>query len=295
LKSGSASGRQGDLFRDLNPAADLERLWRDAEENEKASRARFAQRRLKPVEVIPEWQRVRDLLGDTEDVRRFVRRALDRVGITFDGRSIPVDALPDMVREALSSRGIQGRIRVSFDPVAQPGIEVLHRTHPIVATLSDTLSEGALEDAPDALARSGAWISRNATAMRTLALLRVRHRIRRASAASDDFLLAEEIVPVLWEGTATAHVAIGLDALKVLDEEVGATLPEPVRRAQVLRARDRIDASDALAAIARSRAETLTADHDRLRVASSTRGRTIVKPVLPPDLIALHVILPEAD
>ncbi|QJF50687.1 DEAD/DEAH box helicase [Roseobacter ponti] len=295
LKSGSASGRQGDLFRDLDPTADLERLWRDAEENEKASRARFAQRRLKPEEVIPEWQRVRDLLGDTEDVRRFVRRALDRVGITFDGKSIPVDALPDMVREALSSRGIQGRTRVSFDPVARPGIEVLHRTHPIVATLSDILSEGALEDTPDALARSGAWVSRNATMMRTLALLRVRHRIRRASAASDDFLLAEEIVPVLWEGTARELAAIGVDALKVLDEEVGATLPEPVRRAQVLRARDRIDASDALTAIARSRAETLIADHDRLRVASSTRGRTIVEPVLPPDLIALHVILPEAD
>lgn len=295
LKSGSASARQGDLFRDVDPAADLERLWRNAEENEKASRARFAQRRLKPEEVIPEWQRVRDLLGGTEDVRRFVGRALDRVGVTFDGKSIPVDALPDMVREALSSRGIHGRTRVSFDPVAQPGIEVLHRTHPIVATLSDTLSEGALEDSPDALARSGAWISRDATVMRTLALLRVRHRIRRASAASDDFLLAEEIVPVLWEGTVTEHAAIGLEALKVLDEEVGGTLPEPVRRAQVLRARGRIENSDSLSAIAQSRAATLMDDHDRLRVASATRGRTIVEPVLPPDLISLHVILPDAN
>lgn len=295
LKSGSASGRQGDLFRDLNPAADLERLWRDAEENEKASRARFAQRRLKPEEVIPEWQRVRELLGDTEDVRRFVRRALDRFGVTFDGKSIPVDALSDMVREALASRGIQGRTRVSFDPVAQPGIEVLHRTHPIVATMSDALTEGALEDAPDALARSGAWVSREGPMMRTLALLRVRHRIRRASAASDDFLLAEEIVPVLWEGTATQPVAMGLDALEVLDEEVGATIPEPVRRTQILRARDRIENADALTAIARSRAKILTTDHDRLRVASSTRGRTIVEPVLPPDLISLHVILPEVD
>lgn len=201
LKSGAASGHQGDLFRDLDPAADLERLWRDAEENEKASRARFAQRRLKPEELIPEWQRVRDLLGDTEDVRRFVRRSLDRVGVTFDGKTIPVDALPDLVREALSSRGIQGRTRILFDAVAQPRIEVLHRTHPIVATLSDTLFEGALDDTPDALARSGAWVNGVATVMRTLALVRVRHRIRRASAASDDFLLAEEIVPVLSEGT----------------------------------------------------------------------------------------------
>ena len=39
------------------------RSWRDAEEGERRSRARFAQNVMKPEEVVPEWQRWRELLG----------------------------------------------------------------------------------------------------------------------------------------------------------------------------------------------------------------------------------------
>ena len=45
-------------------ARDMEQVWRDAEENEKKSRARFAQNAMKPQEVAPEWEKARDLLGD---------------------------------------------------------------------------------------------------------------------------------------------------------------------------------------------------------------------------------------
>ena len=57
----------------------IEAVWRDAEEGEKRSRARFAQRTLSPQEVIPEWQRWRALLGTPSDLQRFVTRALTRL------------------------------------------------------------------------------------------------------------------------------------------------------------------------------------------------------------------------
>ena len=47
----------------------LEAEWRDAEENAKASRARYAQRAMKPEEVIPEWRAMRALNGGPEEVR----------------------------------------------------------------------------------------------------------------------------------------------------------------------------------------------------------------------------------
>ena len=53
--------------------------WRDAEEGERKSRARFAQNAIKPEEVIPEWQRWRELLGSPDQVRRFVERAMSRL------------------------------------------------------------------------------------------------------------------------------------------------------------------------------------------------------------------------
>jgi superfamily II DNA or RNA helicase len=60
-------------------AAKMESKWRDAEEGEKRSQTRYAQRTLKPQEVIPEWQRWRDLLGKPEEVHGFVQRAMSRL------------------------------------------------------------------------------------------------------------------------------------------------------------------------------------------------------------------------
>ncbi len=52
----------------------METRWRDASENEKRSRARFAQNAMKPAEVAPEWNKVKALLGSPADSLEFVER-----------------------------------------------------------------------------------------------------------------------------------------------------------------------------------------------------------------------------
>ena len=203
-----------------------------------------------------------------------------------------MDGLPEQLQERLGTRGFGGRVAVSFGDVARPGTAALYRTHPIVAALAEALVEGALTG-DDGLPRAGAWTVRSEEPMRTLALLRIRHRIRRASAGASDFLLAEEIVPLLWRGTDQEPRASGLEALAVLSEERGATLPDPVRRRQVDAARERIAASGSLSPFLAQRAADLAEDHDRLRAAASGRARTVVEPIEPPDLIGLYVIVPE--
>jgi superfamily II DNA or RNA helicase len=62
-------GRSRQLNLDFGLAHDVEAMatsWRDAEEGERRSRARFAQNILQPQEVIPEWKRWRDLLGSPD-------------------------------------------------------------------------------------------------------------------------------------------------------------------------------------------------------------------------------------
>ncbi|MGH8553745.1 MAG: helicase-related protein, partial [Methylococcales bacterium] len=49
----------------------LEAQWRDAMEKAKANRTVFAQRRIRPEEVLPEWQKQQSALGGEEDVKRF--------------------------------------------------------------------------------------------------------------------------------------------------------------------------------------------------------------------------------
>ena len=60
-------------------ADSFETRWRDAEEGERRSRARFAQNAIKPEEVAPEWRRWRELLGGPAEVRQFVARAMSRL------------------------------------------------------------------------------------------------------------------------------------------------------------------------------------------------------------------------
>src|SRR5690606_6118990 len=83
----------------------METRWRDAAENEKKSRARFAQNAMKPQEVAPEWEKVRTLLGSPAEARLFVERAMARFGVPLEIRKTVllahVDALDTALRERL--------------------------------------------------------------------------------------------------------------------------------------------------------------------------------------------------
>ena len=58
---------------------DLEMAWTSAKEKAKQSQTIFAQRRLKPDDVLPEWQKTIGVLGGPEDVQRFIRSAAERL------------------------------------------------------------------------------------------------------------------------------------------------------------------------------------------------------------------------
>ena len=55
--------------------APLQAQWRDALEKTKANRTVFAQRRIRPDEVLPEWHKQQQALGTQADVQRFVHSA----------------------------------------------------------------------------------------------------------------------------------------------------------------------------------------------------------------------------
>ena len=129
---------------------ELDRRWRDAEEDERRSRAVFAQNTLRPEEVIPEWQRWQTLLGGAEDVRRFLTRAMGRLNAALEPSSegtelAHLDALPPTVVERLAARGLQGTRRITFQEPAPPNAAVVVRSHPLPSTLADFLLESALQ------------------------------------------------------------------------------------------------------------------------------------------------------
>lgn len=298
-----AGGHRAQLAFDFGLSSErLDSKWRDAEENAKASRARYAQGALKPDEVLPEWQQMRALNGGPTEVARFTERALKRVGAPLEkvGKQhlVHLDAMPDAIKERLEARGLRGTRRVGFDDDPAPGVTHLGRVHPLVASLAESLAEGALD--PDGaafrpLGRCGAWRTLAVSQMTTLLLLRLRFKLI-TSGRTNRMLLAEEATGIAFGGIAPASLLEGPSALELLEAEATGNLDELAAARQLQRAHDRLASyQPAIGAYAAERGAALSADH--LRMTEAARGGATVEvvPVLPADAIGLYVLLPEGE
>ncbi len=273
--------------------------WRDAEENEKKSRARFAQNAMRPQEVAPEWDRARNLLGSPGDARAFVERAMKQFGVALEQRKsvllAHVHALQPGLAERLAQRNLEGSVRLAMTEPAPSGTSLLTRTHPLTATLADALLEACLD--PEALAdlgigRTGAWPVPAVEQMTRIVLLRIRYKLT-IHARKERLLLAEDAALVALQ--ADTIVATGEDARRLLDTPAVADLALPARERLIAQARQQLPGliGGPFAAFVRTRGEELAQDHARLRAAAGSASRVSVEPVLPPDVIGLFVLLPD--
>jgi hypothetical protein len=279
----------------------MELRWRNAEEGERRSRARFAQNTMKPEEVIPEWKHWREILGSPDQIRRFVERAMSRLDAAVEPEygsivRAHLAALPAAVAERLAGRGFEGTVRLAFEEPAPTGVEMVGRSHPLPATLAEILLEGALDPGSiplPSLGRVGAWPTSAAKAMTTVALLRLRFKLT-VHARRERLLLAEEAAALAWTANLTQPVLTAEAARSLLDHLASGDLAPNARQRLVTRALERLPAilDGAIAIHARERAQALAEDHARLRTAAAGTARVTVEAVLPPDVIGLYVLVP---
>jgi len=281
----------------------IETKWQDAAEKAKRNRTVFAQVRLKPAEVLPEWHKSLAAIGGKEDVRRFTDRALARLGAALErhgrGYKAPLDALAPDIRERLEAEGLEGTIHLDFEYPAAPHCRPIQRSHPLVAVLADTLLERSLETAPDdastdpgVLGRVGCWVSPAVTSRTTIALLRLRHQLVTQRTGQATTQLVEEASALGWAGTS-ATVIDDTEAMALLLPVATADPPHPVRDRSIKQALEQIISRRGdLEAFAERRAQALLADHRRVREAADARGSYAVKALLPVDVIGLYVLLP---
>jgi hypothetical protein len=298
----------------LEEAKALDIRWTSLAEKVKRNNTVFAQRRLRPAEVLPEWARMQAALGAQDDVYRFVARAMARHGAALDSlhrRSAPkafrapLGALPAELRERLSAESLEGTERVDFVQPAAPGTRFVHRSHPLVGALAEDLLERALQEdtdfvpeGPARLGRVGVWRSTAVEKKSLVVLLRLRHQItttvgparRRRTAV----LLVEEAVPVALVGRE-AQVLTGDEVMRWLDAPAAGDLRPNVQQRLLEEALGQLaEAGGALEDIARRQAQTLADDHRRVREASRATGTTTVDALLPVDIMAAYLLLPPA-
>lgn len=286
------------------PARAIEAAWHSAREKAAKNRSIFAQRRLKPEDVLPEWRRSAAVLGGEDDVARFVARAVAKLGVPLEAwrghARLNLEQLPLTVRERLSADGLTGILRVSFHQPPAPGSLFIHRTHPIVVALADTLLERALDETADfsdgdAVARAGAAFVDHVSRKTTVLLLRLRHQLSVTRGTATRLMLCEETVAVSVTGAEPSEalapeavqVLLGLDAVR--------NMPPPVRDRHLQQALERLpEWTPHLEAIAKDRAQALLQDHRRVREAAEAKGSYQVTASLPVDVMGLYVLVPAA-
>ncbi|WP_424753553.1 helicase-related protein [Methylobacterium sp.] len=276
----------------------METRWRDASENEKKSRARFAQNAMKPKEVAPEWEKVRTLLGSPQDAKVFIERAMSRFGVPLEPRKTlllaHVHALETGLKERLAQQSLTGSVRLAVVEPAPSGTALLTRTHPLTATLAEALVEASLD--PEALSglgvgRVGAWPISAVQQVTRVALLRIRFKLT-VHARQERLLLAEEAALVALQGGAI--VASGEAARALLNTPATSDFALSARDRFISKAKDELPdlLGGPLVEFVQSRAVELMQDHAQLRAAAGSASRVTVEAVLPPDVIGLFVLMP---
>ena len=292
---------QLDLFGE--PAKEIDLAWQSAKEKAKQNRSIFAQRRLKPEDVLPEWRKSAAVLGGEADVERFVSRAATQLGAPLQPVKqhfkLLTEHLPGTVQERLAAEGLSGTLRIDFHQPAAQGATFIHRTHQLVAVLADTLLEQALDATPSnddaaAVARAGAAFVSAVSLKTTVLLLRIRHQLTVTHATSTRLLMCEEAVAVATAGSDPFAELTPEQTRKLLGAEATRNMPAPLRDRQLLTALDALPGwQPQFEAIAKARAQALLADHRRVREAAEGRGSYQVTASLPVDVMGLYVLLPD--
>jgi len=280
---------------------ELNAQWESAREKAKKNRTIFAQNRLKPEQVMPEWEKAFSVLGTEEDVERFVVRSCERLGAPLQklkkgGWYAPLDHLPREVKERLKTSELLNLRKIDFIyPASTPGAEFIHRTHPLVSHLADFVAEKAMGDEQSNLvARAGAIFTRAVSSKTVVILLRLRNRlvIRRAKQSRE--MLAEEALALAIKGTDNPRLLEKNEALALMQAKVSKNM-EPERRARELEniLNQLADFQQIFEDLASQRSQELLADHRRVRDAADARGEYRVYPQLPVDVMGVYVLVPD--
>lgn len=275
--------------------------WKRAAEQEKRSRTVFAQETIGTAEVAQELEAARDAVGAGEAVRHFVEEALKAEGaiVSPDGPGIKIDlsAAPRALRDALDRE--RPTVRARFELPAPDDCLLLTRTHPFVEALAAHIFNAALDPNLDGPARRCGVIRTRQVERRTvLALVRFRFHIVVGRGEAARRLLAEDCVPLAFEGLPDE--ARPLDAGRA--NKLFGVLPDQnvagaLATSQLKRVLEGLPVlAPRLDAVAGELAARLLEAHRRVRHSvSGAAAASRVVPHLPPDLLGLYVFLPVLD
>ncbi|GLV49279.1 helicase [Thermus sp. LT1-2-5] len=269
-------------------AEGVEERWGRDVERERVSRSRFAQRAMRPEEAMRALEETDAVLGSPEAVRNFVLLAARLLGLEVgeEGQALllhPRPDLPEGVRDAFAdARGKLRPLRLAFTDPAPEGAQFAGRTHPLVVALARHFFEGPLARSEG---RFAVWHARGVPEATYLYLLRPRYRLkdRKGEVLGEEVRLLALRGGALLEGEASRLLA--LPPAGNPEGDLSRYLGLALKRYE--------EARSEVEGYLKKRAREVQEAHRALRRAARERvGDVEVEAVLPPDLLAVAVVLP---
>jgi len=273
--------------------APLQARWRDALDSTRANRTVFAQRRIRPDEVLPEWHKQQQALGSQADVQRFLHSACAHLGAPLEhtgphrARFLP-RYLPEVLRLRLKDAGIEAPQILDLDG--------LHRSHPLISLLAQHLLEDALDSEHPKAARCAATLTADVESVTTIYLLRLRHQLSYQVRQREPVqIMAEETVTLAVKGRNAPEWLSDECSHRLLECTPSGNLTQAAIQREVRTALEFIHAHpQPLRGLAQQRAAALKADHQRVREAAQGIGQYRASPCGEVDIIGVYVLLPDS-
>ena len=295
---------------------EVDTQMRLAAEKARNIRSVFSHSNLKPEDLQQDLEEVDAAIGTPETVKHLMQGGLKKLAFTMEtieGRTPEVFRLRaaegnanasvqfEINRLMTQGKGKRTSVFVCFESPAPAGVIYLGRNHPLVEASCQTLLRLALE--PEAGKTQGATLGRCAVlrspavkAVTTLVMARVRNVIK--SSKHHHEIVAEEMY--LWGYERHSEfIELGdAESQNLLLAENSADTNPLGAAARERRINEELDylgtpsMKQKLEEIAERRCRILAESHQKFGKAVGEKFEPSIKPVIPPDVIGLYILIP---
>jgi superfamily II DNA or RNA helicase len=284
-------GRQFKMFANEMITNELEK----ARERAENLRSIFAHESIPPEDIEADLKEVDEAIGDLHSVEEFVKESVSHLGgsITRHGSGYMLDTtnLPGHLKAYF----IKPKVRISFESPTPAGYHYLGRNHRFVEQLCQFMLAVSFEGHPSfkRVARASVVQTDAVKTKTTLIQFRVRNVIKEVGINRE--VISEEMY--LWGYTGSDKNASTLtyeDAKNLLLNARSKTNIPLERQQDVFRQEVTIfeEKAQEFHTLAEERAKNLVEAHGRFKSLIGGKRYEAVHPVLPPDIMGVHILLP---
>ena len=288
---------------------ELEIQLKKMEENEKISHTYFAHnnKQMDPTRLTASLKEAKSVIGSVEDTRDFVVELLMHVGVSVHTDEAPLCysfqrlELPEKLRHYFADKATsKGIVRISFASPTPKHYMYIGRNHTFVEDLSRAVVNDSVNSGELGACRALVMATAEVQKRTTILLMRVRSVIRDKKIENRE-LVGEEMIFVGYRGKIDNHDFLTQDEAKHLflnsmaSGDMDMTTQKTLLSNSIRWINSETELRQHTDNIALERASHLVDAFAKYRTYLKASEYQVVEPVLPMDVIAAYLFVPQIN